>query len=166
VDKGGRVLVKPDMSLPGHPDIFVIGDLAHYAHQTGKPLPGLAHVAMQQGSYVGRLITNRLLGRALPLFHYQERGNLATIGRGAAVAEIGRLRLSGWLAWHLWLYIHLTYLVDAENRVLVLVQWLWNFVTRNRSAMLIVDSKPVIREPRSRNSIIFKTDTGSWPVVR
>jgi NADH:ubiquinone reductase (H+-translocating) len=165
LDRSGRVVVMADLSLPGHPDIFVVGDLAHYAHQTGEPLPGLAHVAMQQGSYVGDLIKQRLRGRATPHFRYKDRGNIATIGRGAAVAAIGRFRLSGWLAWQLWLYVHLTYLVEVENRVLVFVQWLWNFITRNRSALLIVNSEPVSADLQPKDNVILKTDTGSWPIV-
>jgi NADH:ubiquinone reductase (H+-translocating) len=166
LDRGGRVIVEPDLSLPGYPNIFVVGDLAHFAHQTGVPLPGIAQVAIQQGRYTGKLIERRLRGRSTPHFRYQDRGNIATIGRGAAVAEIGRFRLSGWLAWKIWLYIHLMYLMDAENRVLVFVQWLWNFITRNRSALLIVNSEPIPGDPQPNDSVILKTDTGSWPVIK
>lgn len=166
LDRGGRVIVEPDLSLPGYPNIFVVGDLAHFAHQTGTPLPGVAQVAIQQGQYTGKLIERRLHGLPTTHFRYQDRGNIATIGRGAAVAEIGRFRLAGWLAWNIWLYIHLTYLMDAENRVLVFVQWLWNFITRNRSALLIVNSEPISGDPQPKDSVILKTDTGSWPVIK
>ena len=144
LDRGGRVVVEPDLSVPGHPEIFVIGDLANYAYQTGAPLPGVAQVAIQEGRYVARVIQKRQQGSKLPAFHYRDRGNMATIGRGAAIAEIGRLRLSGWAAWPLWLLIHLMYQADVENRVLVFVQWLWNYVTRNRSALLITERQPEV----------------------
>jgi NADH dehydrogenase len=137
LEKDGRVRVGADMSLPGRPEVFVIGDMASYAHQTGKPLPGLAPVAMQQGSYVARLIVRRLRGEPPPTFRYVDHGMMATIGRARAVAEIGRLRLTGWLAWAAWLFIHILYLIAFENRVLVLFQWAWNYFTRNRSARLI-----------------------------
>lgn len=161
LDRGGRVVVQPDLSVPGYPDIFVIGDLAHVAQPSGEALPGVAQVAIQEGRYVGRLITRRLSGRDLPPFRYHDRGNMATIGRGAAVAEIGRLRLSGWLAWPIWLVIHLMYQADLENRVLVLVQWLWNYVTRRRSALLIVERH---RDFSRQMSVPVKlaTDTGTF----
>ncbi|MBK9125087.1 MAG: NAD(P)/FAD-dependent oxidoreductase [Chloroflexi bacterium] len=166
LDRGGRVMVEPDLSLPGYPNVFVIGDLAHFNHQTGDPLPGVAQVAIQQGRYVGRLIERRLQGKAVGAFRYADRGTIATIGRGAAVADIGRIRLSGWPAWIVWLYIHLMYLAEVENRVLVFVQWLWHFITRNRSALLIVNSDSVPTEAQQQGPVILKTDTGSWPIVK
>ncbi len=159
VDRGGRIIVEPDLSVPGHPDIFVIGDLAHSAHQTGQSLPGVAQVAIQQGRYVGRLIEQRLAGKSLAAFHYRDLGNLATIGRGAAVADLGRVRLAGKLAWQIWLYIHLMYQMDVENRVLVFVQWLWNFVTRKRSALLITDREQTSATP-TRPDLKLVTITG------
>jgi NADH dehydrogenase len=161
LDNGGRVIVQPDLSLPGHPDIFVIGDLAHVKQPSGEALPGVAQVAIQEGRYVGDLIARRLRGRDLPPFRYHDRGNMATIGRGAAVAEIGRLRLSGWLAWPIWLVIHLMYQADVENRVLVLIQWLWNYVTRKRSALLITERH---RDFSRQMNIPAKlaTDTGTF----
>lgn len=137
LDRVGRVVVEPDLSLPGHPEIFVIGDLAHFSHQTGKPLPGVAPVAMQQGRYVAKLVERRLRGEEMPPFHYKDYGSMATIGRAAAVADLGRLRFSGFFAWLTWLFIHLMYLVQFENRVLVLMQWALNYFTRNRYARLI-----------------------------
>jgi NADH dehydrogenase len=134
LDRAGRISVQPDLSLPGHPEIFVIGDLANYTHQDGKPLPGVAPVAMQQGQYVARLIQARLKGHTMPPFHYRDYGNMATIGRNAAVADFGWLRISGYLAWLAWLFIHIIKLIEFENRILVLFQWAWNYVTRNRSA--------------------------------
>jgi len=137
VDKIGRVMVEPDLTVPGHPEVFVIGDLANFPHQTGKPLPGVAPVAMAQGRYVARVIKRRLRGDETKAFHYFDKGQLATIGRAAAVADFGRLRFSGYPAWLLWLFVHLMYLVEFENRVLVLVQWAWNYFTRNRGVRLI-----------------------------
>lgn len=138
LDRSGRVIVHPDLSLPGHPEVFVLGDLANYPHQTGHPLPGVAPVAMQQGRYVAGLIVNRLRGQTPPApFHYHDRGSMATIGRSSAVADLGWLRLWGFPAWLAWLLIHLLYLIAFENRMLVLFQWTWNYFTRNRSARLI-----------------------------
>jgi NADH dehydrogenase len=137
-DKSGRLIVEPNLSLPNYPNIFVVGDLAHYAHQTGTPLPGLAPVATQQGDYVARLIRERLRGRQLPPFRYRDKGDAAVIGRKAAVIKIGKLQLTGFLAWLGWLFIHLLYLVGFENKLLVLIQWAWNYFTRNRRARLIL----------------------------
>jgi NADH dehydrogenase len=142
LDRAGRVIVESDLSIAGHPDIFVIGDLAHFAHQGDKPLPGVAQVAMQGGDYVARLIKARLAGRVLPPFRYHDKGNLAVIGRNAAVADLGWLRLSGFPAWIIWIFIHLYYLIEYDNRLLVLVQWAWNYFTRKRGARLITGSDP------------------------
>jgi NADH dehydrogenase len=135
-DRRGQVMVNPDCSVPGHPEIFVIGDLAHM-EQDGKPLPGVAQVAMQQGSYVAKLIPARLKGATVSPFHYFDKGNLAVIGRASAVAQIGPLHLSGLLAWLTWLFVHLMYLVEFSNRVLVFVQWGFLYLTFNRGARLI-----------------------------
>lgn len=156
LDRSGRISVEPDLTLPGHPEIFVVGDMATFTHQTGQPLPGVAQVAIQQGRYAGRLIARRLRGKSLPPFRYWDKGNLATIGRGAAVADLGRLRFSGLIAWLLWVGIHLMYQVELENKVLVFVQWLWNAVTRGRSALLITN----LELPASARS---SYDTGTWP---
>jgi NADH:ubiquinone reductase (H+-translocating) len=137
LDRAGRISVEPDLSLPGHPEIFVLGDMANYTHQTGKPLPGVAPVAIQQGRFIAKLITARLAGGRLPKFRYRDLGNLATIGRSAAVAEFGRVHLHGFVAWLLWLFVHLMNLVNFRNRVLVFVQWGWNYLTYDRSARLI-----------------------------
>lgn len=137
VDRGGRIIVEPDLSVPGHPEIFIIGDLAHYAHQGGRPLPGVAPVAMQEGEYVARVIAARLAGNSAPDFRYNDRGSMAIIGHAAAVAEMGRLKFSGYLAWLAWLFVHLMKLVEFENRVLVLIQWGWYYFSRNRAARLI-----------------------------
>ena len=136
-DRVGRIVVQPDLTIPGHPEIFVIGDLAHFAHQTGEPLPGVAPVAIQQGRHVADTIRGRLRNEASAPFRYVNKGELATIGRAAAVANFGALRFSGYPAWLLWLFVHLMYLVGFENRLLVFVQWAWNYVTRNRGTRLI-----------------------------
>ncbi len=140
-DKRGLVLVNDDCSLPGHPEIFVIGDLAHF-EQDGKPLPGVAQVAMQQGAYVAKLIGERLRGATLPPFHYRDKGSLAVIGRASAVAQIGSLHISGLLAWLTWVFVHLLYLVEFSNRVLVFVQWGFLYLTFNRGARLITGPDP------------------------
>ncbi len=143
VDKFGRVLVNPDLSVSGHPEIFVIGDLANFSHQTGKPLPGVAQPAIQQGNYVGKVIRARLQNRKFPPFHYFDKGNLATIGRGAAVADLNRLQISGLPAWLIWIFIHLLYIVQFQNRLLVLLQWAWLYITFDRSARLITGENPL-----------------------
>ncbi|HEX4074387.1 MAG TPA: NAD(P)/FAD-dependent oxidoreductase [Candidatus Acidoferrales bacterium] len=143
LDKAGRVIVEPDMTVPGHPEIFVIGDLADFSHQGGKTLPGVAQPAIQEGRYVGRTIAARLRGETLPPFHYWDKGNLATIGRGAAVADLNWLRLSGFPAWVLWIFIHLAYIIEFRNRLLVLVQWAWVYFTYDRSARLITGKCPL-----------------------
>ena len=137
IDRAGRVMVQPDCSVAGHPEIFVIGDLANLNGADGKPLPGVAQTAIQQGRYVAKLIAARLRGQTLPPFAYRDLGSLATIGRHAAVADFGRVKLSGWLAWWLWLVVHLMNIVQFQNRLLVLIQWFWLYLTRNRAARLI-----------------------------
>jgi NADH dehydrogenase len=138
IDRGGRIVVNTDCSVPHHPDVFVLGDLAHFPLPDGKSLPGLAPVAMQQGEYVGDVIANRVAGRPTKgPFKYWDKGMMATIGRSMAVAQTGKWQLSGWLAWAAWLFVHIMYLAVFENRVLVLFQWFWNYITRNRSARLI-----------------------------
>ena len=137
IDRAGRVMVQPDCSVAGQPEIFVIGDLANLNGADGKPLPGVAQTAIQQGRYVAKLITARLRGQTLPPFAYRDLGSLATIGRHAAVADFGRVKLSGWLAWWLWLVVHLMNIVQFQNRLLVLIQWFWLYLTRNRAARLI-----------------------------
>ncbi|HWR83341.1 MAG TPA: NAD(P)/FAD-dependent oxidoreductase [Candidatus Deferrimicrobium sp.] len=142
LDDKGRVIVEPDLTLPGHPEVFVIGDLANCSHRAAQPLPMLAPVAMQQGRYVARLIARRLQGKQAKPFHYRDKGTLATIGRAAAVGFFGKLHVSGYTAWLLWLFVHLMYLVEFENRLLVFFQWAWNYFTRNRGARLITGRWP------------------------
>ena len=139
-DRLGRLIVEPDLSLPNYPHIFVIGDMAHFAHQNGTPLPGVAPVATQQGQYVAQRIRSLMAGDTTPPspFRYFDKGNMAVIGRKAAVAQVGRLHFTGWFAWLMWLFVHLMFLVGFENRLLVFVQWAWNYFTRNRRARLIL----------------------------
>ncbi len=143
LDRAGRIVVQPDLTLPGHAEIFVLGDLANFSHQTGQPLPGVAPVAMQQGQYVANLIQRRLRGETLPPFHYKDRGNMATIGGAAAVVDLGWVRFSGFFAWLAWLFVHLMNLVQFGNRILVLMQWAGNYFSRNRSARLITGENPL-----------------------
>lgn len=139
VAKGGRVSVGPELHLASFPEVFVIGDLAHAVDWAGKPFPGVAPVAIQQGKYVAGVIQGRLKNRPVTPFKYRDYGNMATIGRSAAVAQIGRWKFRGRIAWLLWLFIHLIQLVRFENRILVMVQWAWNYFTFNRSARLITE---------------------------
>ncbi len=138
LDKAGRVCVTPHLTVPDHPELFIIGDLALARDHEGKPLPGVSPVAMQQGRFVARLLRKRLSGdhQTAP-FRYLDKGTMATIGRAAAVAEIAGFRLWGFPAWLVWLFLHLMYIVEFENRLLILVQWAWNYLTRNRGARLI-----------------------------
>ena len=136
-DGAGRVVVEPDLSIPGDPRIFVVGDLAAFLHQTGAPLPGVAPVAIQQGKYVARTIASDLAGRPRAPFHYRDKGNLAVIGRGKAVADLGKLRLSGVLAWLTWAFVHILFLVGFRNRAFVLLEWAWYYFTDQRGARLI-----------------------------
>lgn len=137
VDRAGRIIVERDLSIAGFPEIFVIGDLAHYSHQNGKPLPGVAPVAMQQGRYVARILQSKMPQRSITPFVYRDRGSMAMVGRASAVADMGRFHFAGFFAWLMWLFVHLMYLVEFENKVLVLVQWGWYYFSRNRAARLI-----------------------------
>lgn len=137
LDRAGRVVVNPDQTVPGHPEVFVIGDLAHAEDEKGALLPGVAPVAMQQGAYVARVIERRLRGETTARFRYRDKGTLATIGRAAAVAQFGSTVLSGFVAWLAWIFVHLFFLIELENRLLVMLQWAWNYVSWSRSARLI-----------------------------
>ncbi len=140
-DKPGRVIVNSDLSVPEHPDVFVIGDLANFKDQkTGKPLPGVAPVAIQQGQFVAKNIWRSVKGQPREEFHYWDKGTMATIGRAAAVADLGKLHFSGFIAWMMWLFVHLMYLVGFRNRLLVLIEWGWSYLTYQRSARLITGS--------------------------
>lgn len=138
VDSAGRLMVQPDLSLPGRPEVFVIGDMARLENATtGEPLPGVAPVAMQQGRHAARCIVARVGGRTPGPFRYKDKGNLATIGRAKAVAELPYLKASGFVAWVLWIVVHIAYLIGFQNRLLVLTRWAFSFVTHGRGTRLI-----------------------------
>jgi NADH dehydrogenase len=137
LDQAGRVVVESDLSLRGHPEVFVIGDLAAYRDAGGVLLPGLAPVAIQEGKYVARCIINRGRGEGVEPFRYKDRGTLATIGRAAAVANFGNVRLSGLIAWIAWTFIHIFFLIGFRSKMVVLIEWAWAYVTMQRSARLI-----------------------------
>jgi NADH:ubiquinone reductase (H+-translocating) len=156
VDRAGRVLVNPDLSLPNHPEVFVIGDLAALNDASGKLLPGVAPVAILEGRYVAKLIRREQEAGApsfsrssregtgsdflRPPFHYYDKGSLATIGRSAAIAQFGRIHISGFIAWLAWLFVHILFLIGFQNRVLVFIQWAWSYFTYERGARLITGS--------------------------
>lgn len=136
-DRAGRIMVEPDFSVPGYSNIFVIGDLAHYAHQGERPLPGVAPVAMQGGKYVARLICDRLANKTTPAFFYKDSGSLAIIGRNSAVVDLNWTKLTGFPAWVVWALVHVMFLIEFDNKMIVMTQWMWNFFTRNQGARLI-----------------------------
>jgi NADH dehydrogenase len=142
LDRAGRVTVEPDLTLPGHSEVFALGDMVRVRQPDGsvEALPGVAPVAMQQGRYAAEAVLARLRGQETSPFRYHDKGNLATIGRGTAVAEVKRIRLSGFLAWITWLVVHLWYLVGFQNRVLVFIRWAVSFATHGRGARLITGS--------------------------
>jgi NADH dehydrogenase FAD-containing subunit len=138
-DRAGRVRVQPDLSVPGHPEIFVVGDTASL-DQDGKPLPGVAQVAMQQGRYAGKLIGRRIRGQSKPApFRYFDKGNMAVVGKGFAVLQSGGIQVSGLLAWLAWAAVHLQFLAQSSLRVSVFVQWVWTYLTGQRGSRLIVN---------------------------
>jgi NADH dehydrogenase len=140
-DRAGRVLIHPDLSVPGHPEIMVIGDTAHL-EEHGRLLPGVAQVAMQQGTYAGKRVLRVLRGQQIKPFHYVDKGNLAIIGRRAAIADLGWLRLHGFVAFVVWAVIHIFYLINFHNRLLVMTQWVWAYLTAQRGARLITQTEP------------------------
>ncbi|WP_166830789.1 NAD(P)/FAD-dependent oxidoreductase [Thalassoroseus pseudoceratinae] len=142
-DRSGRLIVEPDLRVPKHPEIFVIGDLARVDSEDGQALPGLAPVAIQEGKYVASVIQSALKNEQdVSPFRYKDRGTMATIGRGSAIADIKGWKFTGFMAWMMWLVIHLIQIVQFQNRLLVLFQWAWNYITFNRSARLITGVAP------------------------
>ena len=131
------MLVSSDLSIPAHPEVFVIGDLAALKDESGRMLPGVAPVAMQQGAATAHNIGRELQGQARQNFHYVDKGSLATIGRAAAVAQFGKIHISGFVAWLSWLFIHIFFLIGFRNRLIVLIQWAWSYFTYERGARLI-----------------------------
>lgn len=159
VDRAGRVLVNPDLSIPGHPEVFVVGDLAALKDKNGKWLPGLAPVAMQEGKAVAQNIARDLRHQSRKDFHYFDKGTLATIGRAAGVAQFGKVHISGLLAWLAWLFVHIFFLIGFRNRIIVLVQWAWSYLTYERGARLITGDKRLPgwsteKKPEDRVSVI------------
>jgi NADH dehydrogenase len=138
LDRAGRVEVAADLSLPGHPEVFLIGDLASFSHQTGRPLPGVAQVAIQQGRHAADNVLRRAAGQSLVPFWYKDPGNLAVLGRASAVADLPHLKLSGFPAWLVWCFVHILFLIGFRNRFVVLFDWAWAFITYQRGARLIV----------------------------
>ncbi len=137
LDRAGRVLVNPDLTIPGHADVFIIGDLASLTQANGTPVPGVAPAAMQGGAHAAASIERALGGQPLRPFHYRDKGSLATIGRAAGVGDFGRIHLSGFVAWAAWLGIHIFFLIGFRNRLLVMLQWAWAYLTYQRGARLI-----------------------------
>jgi len=137
IDRVGRIVVNDDLSISGHPEVQVIGDLANFSHQTAEPLPGVSPVAIQQGRHAARNILAMIKGRKPQRFHYWDKGNIATIGRNKAVADLKFMHLSGLPAWLAWLFVHIVFLVGFRNRFLVLFQWAWAYFTFDKGARLI-----------------------------
>lgn len=137
LDRAGRVFVEPDLTLPGHRNVFAIGDMCSFLHQTGKPLPGVSPVAMQMGRAVARNIVRAVNGKPYETFRYLDKGSMATIGRSRAVAELGKLKLKGFLAWMSWLLVHIFFLIGFRNRLVVIIEWAWSYLTYQRGARLI-----------------------------
>jgi NADH:quinone reductase (non-electrogenic) len=162
LDRAGRVRVGPDLTVPGHPEIFVVGDLAAAEREDKTLVPGLAPAAMQEGRYAARAIVRALRGEAPRAFHYRDKGVLATIGRAAAVARIGRLQFSGLAAWLAWLFIHILFLIGFRNRVAVILQWAWSYVTFKRGARLITETAEQWRLVAEQGA---HTPTGAAPAV-
>jgi NADH dehydrogenase len=141
VDRSGRVIVEPDLSIKGHANVFVAGDMAACKNEAGRPLPGTAPVALQQGQYLGNLILKDLRGAPRKPFHFVDKGQMATIGRSRAIVEIGKFHLAGRMAWMIWLAVHIYYLTGFRNRLFVVMQWAWSYLTFRRGARLIVDKE-------------------------
>ena len=166
IDRPGLLEVQADCSIPGYPDIFVIGDMARYLHDEKlKPLPGVAPVAIQQGKFVAKLITAKIKGKELPKFSYTDYGKMATIGKAAAVADLGeKLKFTGFLAWMMWLFIHLFQIVSFRNRILVLMQWAWHYISYDCSARLITGFSSQTMLPKADIAQPEKANDGPLPV--
>jgi NADH dehydrogenase len=151
-DNRGRVVVEPDLSLPGYPHVFIAGDQSCFTHQTGKPLPGTAPVAIQQGRYIGRTILKDLKGQPRTPFRFKDKGQMATIGRSRAIVETKKFKFGGHFAWLTWIVVHIYYLTGFKNRLFVVMQWAWSYMTFRRGARLIVEKEwrkeHILTEPR------------------
>jgi NADH dehydrogenase len=152
VDKAGRVIVQPDLTVPGHPEVFVAGDLASATRHNGQPVPGVAPAAIQMGKFAALQIKRSVAGKPREKFEYWDKGSLATIGRSRAVADFGKLHISGYFAWLAWLFIHLLFLIGFRNRLFVLSEWAWAYLTYNHSARLITDpgEREQIEKPKAK----------------
>ena len=148
VDRGGRIIADGFCNIPGHPEIFVVGDIVHMKNKDGQLLPGVAPTAMQQGRYVANVILRRLRDQPVKPFQYLDKGSLAVIGRASAVAEFGKLRFVGLIAWLVWLFVHLMYLVTFQNRLIVFIRWAFQYVTYNRGARLITGEPGAVEQRR------------------
>jgi NADH dehydrogenase len=160
VDRAGRVMVNADLTVPDHPEVFVVGDLATLKDKHGNPLPGVAPVALQEGRYVAKTIAGDLQKSARRNFHYVDKGSLATIGRAAAIAEFRKIHISGYFAWLAWLFVHIFFLIGFRNRVIVLVQWAWSYFTYERGARLITGDTTLPGWPNA------KPDSEPEPALR
>jgi NADH:ubiquinone reductase (H+-translocating) len=149
-DRAGRVIVEPDLSVPGHPEVFVVGDLAAAKFKDGKMVPGVAPAAIQMGKFAARQIRRSVAGKPREEFRYWDKGSLATIGRSHAVADFGRVHISGFFAWLSWLFIHLFFLIGFKNRILVMMEWAWAYITYNHSARLITEPRESASEERPK----------------
>jgi NADH:ubiquinone reductase (H+-translocating) len=161
-DRAGRVLVNPDLTVPGHPEVFVIGDLAALKDKSGQLVPGVAPAAIQQGKATARNILRDLQGKPRKDFHYVNKGSLATIGRAAAIAQFGKIHISGFLAWLSWLCVHILFLIGFRNRLIVLIQWAWSYFTYERGARLITGDQTL----PSWTELQQEENTSETPVAR
>ena len=150
LDRAGRVVVEPDLSIKDYPDVFVIGDLANFPHQGERPLPGVAPVAMKEGEYVADLLAKRYIGVKVKPFSYKDLGSMAVIGQNKAVANLGFARFSGFIAWIIWVFAHIYYLIEFDNKLVVMIQWAWNYITQGRGARLITQNPSLELEIKSR----------------
>jgi len=151
-DKAGRVIVQPDLTVPEHPEVFVTGDLASAKRHNGQPVPGVAPAAIQMGKFAARQIKRSVAGKPREKFEYLDKGSLATIGRSRAVGELGKIHISGFFAWLAWLFIHLLFLIGFRNRLFVMIEWAWAYLTYNHSARLITDpgEKEQVENPKAK----------------
>jgi NADH:ubiquinone reductase (H+-translocating) len=149
-DKAGRVFVEPDLTIPGNKDIFVIGDMASLKQENGEPVPGVSPAAMQMGTATAKNILADLKGKERKKFRYVDKGTMATIGRSKAIADVQGLHFKGFIAWMMWLFLHVFFLIGFRNRIIVLLEWFWAYLTRERSARLITGDAEELR-----NAMLF-----------
>jgi NADH dehydrogenase len=160
LDRVGRVMVEPDLSVAGYPNLFVVGDLANFSHQGDRPLPGVAPVAVQQGEYLAKLIQKRVKNQPIEPFQYKDLGSLAVIGHNKAVVDLGFIKFTGWIAWFVWIWTHIYYLIEFDNKLIVMVQWGWNYFTRGRGARLVTGEGSISYNTAGNIPIDNKTSSG------